>query len=556
MKRTVQIPLFAISILCGLTISAQNRQIIKGDDAFKLQNYTVAAGYYIKALESGDVYHDLYLLNQKIGDCYQAAKKYELASAYYEKYLKLVIVPEKEIVQKYAAVLLNQGKVKEAKEQFTTLSIQNPEDEKLKRMIDCCDFAEVQLSKSNAGQVINLELINSPQSEFGPAFYNGSLIFASKRINKDFSTIDIESVPGFSDFYIAGFNKKLQHFANPQRLKGEINSAYDDGTFTFSPVTKKAYLTHCSSNRDSCRIFQARFEKNRWVDLKLVSIGGNEYNYAHPSLSSDGKILYFTSDMPGGKGGKDLWKATVTTSGNIIDPVNLGILNSSGDDVFPFILGDSVLFFASDGHPGMGGLDIFYSHCYNNLFEKPVNAGAPVNSTADDFGIILKNSLDTSYFCSNRNTDTNDDIFAFYGKVILDEKIKNLIQPARGTVVITDNKRDKSAVETAIPVNDNIGLSVDTIKASRITTTNTKLVPVTSTKIFYRVQITASFQLVNTPVKFSGISGIIDIYGLSVEKADRFYKYRIGNFETREEAFAVQELLRKSGYQDCFIVQF
>jgi tetratricopeptide (TPR) repeat protein len=545
-----------VYLFIGITLCAQNKLVEKGDHAYKMQLYNTAAGYYLKALESGNVFHDAYLLNKKTGDCYHAIKKYELASLYYEKYLKAVTQPDDEVRLKYANMLLNQGKVRDAKEQFSELLKKNPGNEELKRMIACCNFAEVQMDRSNYNPVTNLEHVNSPQSEFGLALYDGNLVFSSNRLNKDFTTINESWGLGFSDIYMAGFDPKLQTFTRPGRLKGDINSAYHDGTFTFSSVTQTAYLTRCGINRDSCTIYQARYEKKRWVELKPVPIGDKKYNYAHPSLSSDGKTLYFTSDMPGGKGGKDIWMATVTPAGKIINTRNLSEINTSKDEVFPFILGDSVLFFASEGHIGMGGLDIFFSRIQKNHFANPINPGSPVNSTGDDFSIVLNESPDTLFFCSNREAGSNDDIYSYSGNIFKEVKTNLGVDSVQGNpaVLMTREEPLPVAVNPVESKNSGIPGETSTVKKN-ILPENMELVNVVPEK-FFRVQIVASSRLVNTPVQFSGIEDMIDTYGLSLEKVAGLYKYRIGNFETRQEAVVVQELLRKRGYRDCFIVQF
>ncbi|MBT6007531.1 MAG: OmpA family protein [Prolixibacteraceae bacterium] len=348
--------------------------------------------------------------------------QYESAIKYYENYISRN--PEDNVAKyHYADLLFKTGNIIKARTNFLELKEKSPGNPEYERMIACCNFAISETEKPNKQQIKNQELINTEQSEFGLAFFKDKLIFASMRLTDDYSSIHGRTNQGFSDFFSAGFDTVFNMFNNTERLSGNINSPFNEGTFTYNEGLNTAFFTQCKKNPDLCKILKAKYEKNKWDDIKEVLLGQPDYNFAHPSLSSDGATLYFASDLPGGLGGKDLWKAPVFPDGGVGDPVHLGnSVNTPNDDMFPLIIGDSILFFASDGHIGMGGLDIYYSKIENGLYDRPKNVGAPINSTGDDFSILINPDFVGGYFCSNRNnTEKSDDVFAFFHNIILDD---------------------------------------------------------------------------------------------------------------------------------------
>lgn len=405
------------------TVSSQNSFILKGDAEFRLKNYTRAIFWYNRLLTKEKLTPKTSELYKKLGDCYRLMNQSEQAANAYSRYIRAVPLCDRKTSFDFGNALLKSGKIKEARIRFSELYSQFPDDGEIKRMIDCCDFAKSQLSVSSQKPVKNQELINSGESEFGLSFFRGDLIFASQRLTDDYSSIDGRTSQGYSDFYLAKFNGGSKMYTDPVRLQGTLNSSFNDGTFTYSERMNTAIFAQCKKNPDLCALFTAKYIDEKWSGIKPLEVGQPGYNYAHPAFSADGRVLFFASDMPGGKGGKDIWMAPVLSDGELGLPENLGDwINTSGDDMFPYLVGDTLLFFASDGHIGMGGLDIFYVKIINGVFGKPVNAGAPVNSVCDDFSIILNDDLNGGYFCSGREGEGHsDDIYAFYHNLFLND---------------------------------------------------------------------------------------------------------------------------------------
>jgi hypothetical protein len=429
-------------------------------------------------------------------------------------------------------------------------------------MVDCCNFAVNQLLLSNLPSVSNVEQLNSPQSEYGLAFFKDSLIYASTRLNRDFLSIDKDTEEGNSDFYITGYNPKSHEFVKPNRIYNNLNSFASEGAFTFSPLTGIAFFSRYDSDSAKSKIYQAKLKRKRWVEVKPVNMGVKDFNFMHPSLSGDGKYLFFTSDMPGGYGGEDIWKAEVSSSGTVSDAVNLGpAVNTDKDEAFPNIAGDSVLFFASEGHIGMGGMDIFMAGIGENQVDSPVNIGAPINSTSDDFGILLNIQGPGGYFCSNRKQDQQEDIFAFNHTILIPGRKlprETVVPPKEADNSKVISVREEAAVRKpdAETNRGNDGLAYNPGAISVTNTLDSVITSIELNTVFYRIQVIASAQLVDPVKQFSTISEIIDTYGLSVEKVNKIYKYRIGNFMSEKDALVIQQILRKRGYKDCFLVAF
>ena len=215
------------------------------------------------------------------------------------------------------------------------------------------------------------------------------------------------------------FSKKDEKGAwqRPELAEGGVNTEHDEGIISFSPDGNTMYLTrarHEEGINTSVEICTSSRNDAQWSAPQLFQITGDTLSsYAHPAVSPDGKYLYFVSDMPGGYGGKDIWRIDLTERGSGVE--NLGVqINTPGDEMFPYIKSDSTLYFASDGHPGMGGLDIFKATMNEFGVWKIENLGYPINSPGDDFGITFETGREAGFFSSNRNDGRGyDHLYSF-----------------------------------------------------------------------------------------------------------------------------------------------
>lgn len=260
---------------------------------------------------------------------------------------------------------------------------------------------------------------NTENADFSPCLINDNLFFISTR-KKDVGKLhysDHQDIP-LSDIYIWEQGKKP-----PKPIPGNLNTFWFEGPLTEaedsnSILFTRSYSSHkadsIESNTEKLHIYRAFKKGKQWAVDENLKFQDPLYSFAHPSFSHDKKWLFFSSDIPGGYGGMDIYR--IDLSDPAAKPVNLGRkINTPGNEVFPFAGREGLLYFASDGHAGLGGMDIYSSPYHlNGQFDRPVNPGYPLNSSADDFGIFLKNGSQEGWFSSNRgNHPLDDDIYTF-----------------------------------------------------------------------------------------------------------------------------------------------
>ena len=261
---------------------------------------------------------------------------------------------------------------------------------------------------------------------------------------------DPSTMQGFSDIYHSEYDKDASKWKKPVAFDGYMNTKFNEGAFSYSETENIGYYTQCnteSKKKNTCNIFLSQYDdmKKSWGKTMKINIPNDSFSLTQPSISADGKTLYFSANFPGGYGGNDIYKVQKTGDNQWSKPENLGpTINTPGNDVFPYISGDTLLVYSSDGLVGFGSLDLYYSKIKSGVYGTPVNFQQPFNSSADDFGLIFnKPGLLEGYFCSNRQGGVgDDDIYKFTmipvelsadGYVMLDKAGK---KPLKGANVI------------------------------------------------------------------------------------------------------------------------
>ncbi len=277
------------------------------------------------------------------------------------------------------------------------------------------------LKDSSLVTVYNLA-INSPESDFGPTLNDGKVIFSSAQEKEQM----IFGWNGryFLQLYTGTIGEETYELEDVEQFRGNVNTKYHEAIVAFTPEQDAMYFTRNNfykgkrgSNVEGAtllKIFRAEKQGKKWGKVEGIHFNSDEYSVGHPSLSSDGQIMYFTSDMPGGYGGTDIWK-TEWNGEDWGKPINLGpSINTPADEMFPWISNENILYFSSEGLPGLGGLDLFSSEMQGSSFAKPKNLGAPLNSSRDDFQLVLTDDGQGGYFSSNRPRGKgDDDIYSF-----------------------------------------------------------------------------------------------------------------------------------------------
>ncbi len=305
-------------------------------------------------------------------------------------------------------------------------------------LLACSSF----LSAQSEGEekrvfITNEATINTENLDYSPAFFEDGIVFISNRVSaKRYRVTDKRIDKNIMSIYHSQRSESGSLMA-PEPLE-ELLSTVHEGPMTFDRTAENIFFTRNNYKNGKkkkakdgivkLKIYTAYKVQEEWSNVEELSFNDDESNTAHPSISVDGKNIYFASDRPGGMGGMDIWM--VQRRGDEWGtPINMGpMINTDGDEVFPFIHADGTLYFASNGHMGLGGLDLFYSSLNeSNVWKKPSSLGKPFNTENDDFGFIVDRDKKNGYFSSSRPGGLGeDDIYSFYALDNLDAVSGNL----------------------------------------------------------------------------------------------------------------------------------
>jgi len=311
------------------------------------------------------------------------------------------------------------GRYPQAIEEFRKYRQLVPGDPRTEQQIRSCELAMEWQASPESYVVEELKEANSSDSDFGPAFARddyGLLWFTSSRDDAKGNKEHGATGQSFTDIFETRLDKKGK-WSTPVPID-LFNSEFEDGTPSFSSDYTEVYFTRCEAGKreaKGCVIMYSTREGTRWADPVKIDLLADSMVVAHPALSPDGQTLFFVSDMPGGMGGKDIYRSTRTSPGSPwSSPENLGPdINTRGNELFPYVREDGTLYFASDGHIGMGGLDIFKAVSQAGDGWTVENMKPPINSPADDFGITFERDAEKGIFSSSRKGRGDDDLYTF-----------------------------------------------------------------------------------------------------------------------------------------------
>lgn len=359
----------------------------------------------------------------ELGDCYRLTSKFDKAEYWYGKAVeKGDVDPEYKLY--YAKMLQANEKYEEAAKWYANYKQSVPEDKRATNQLKAsADYGQYLLTRDRF-QVKNLSF-NTSGYDFAPVWYDKGLIFSSSRdSSKAISNESMWTGTQFFDMYYVEGEKT--EFSKPKALKADAATKYHEAAATFTPDKKKVYFTRNNFYNNKLKtssdkivklnIYESDIDGMNWKNDKAFQYNNSEYSVGHPALTADGNTMYFISDMPGGFGGTDIY-VTKKEGESWGIPKNLGEeINTEGMEMFPYVDDEGVLYFASDGQGGLGGLDIFRTR-YNDKaekFGKVRNFGAPVNSSYDDFSLVYGKDKSVGYFTSNRPEGKGlDDIYSF-----------------------------------------------------------------------------------------------------------------------------------------------
>ncbi|MDT0622961.1 OmpA family protein [Croceitalea vernalis] len=431
--------LFTIALLGVHFYSfSQERILERANQKYDEYSFRPAIDIYEKVLEKGYESSDIL---KKLGNAYYYNGKYEDAASIYEKLVQKydsVITPD--YLFRYAQTLKTLGDYQKSNIMMTRFAEKTNPDNDGKTKI----FDYLEKIKENSGRYdIEQFKYNSKYSDFAPAFYNNGLIFSSDRDTGNFARYrHTWNSKDFLDLFIVKDNDASDNIV--QKVLGDVNTRLHEST---SIVTKDGTTMYFTRNNfldgkkykddkgtTRLKIYEAKLVDGEWIDITELPFNSDSYSIAHPALSPDEKALYFASDMPGTLGESDIFKVQIIGDGTYGSPVNLGkTINTVARETFPFITSDDVLYFSSDGHSGLGGLDVFATKIAFEEYDQPiVNVGEPINTKFDDFSFIMDQESKKGFFASNRLDGLGeDDIYGF----VENEPIQlDCLQDVTGTV--------------------------------------------------------------------------------------------------------------------------
>jgi outer membrane protein OmpA-like peptidoglycan-associated protein len=447
--------IFSLLMLLSIISNAfgQETKLNKANKKYDKYSYVDAIEIYEKVAEKGYKSVELF---QKLGNAYYFNSDLPNASKWYGALFNLNETVEPEYYFRYAQALKAEENY-EKSNYYMELFNEKTTDSRGKLFSENKDYLK-DIEAVTPKYKINKTDINSEFYDYGPSFFGNQIVFTSSRSEGNlYSKIHDWTKQNFTDLFVAQIDStgKLENVTN---FSTTINTKFNESSPVFTKDGKTMYFTRNNYNDGKKRksddkeimekIYKAEFINGEWTNVKELPFCSDNYKTAHPALSPDEKTLFFVSNMPGTIGNADLYQVAIKSNGSFGQPENLGpTINTEGRETFPFVAADNTLFFASNGHLGLGGLDIFEAKFTNNGFTKPVNVGKPINSSMDDFGYVA-NSDNLGFFTSNRTGGTGfDDIYTFticthlQSGVIIDAETNEILVNAK--VVLFDDKMNE-----------------------------------------------------------------------------------------------------------------
>ncbi len=415
-------------LVCSGEVAAQNKHTKAADDAFADQQYSLAVEKYQKAYSKVKKNRDERdRISFQMAECYRLMNNTKRAEISYKRLIGDRYKKQNpKILLYYADALKVNGKYEEAIEQYTAYKELVPNDTVAAAAIESAQLSLEWIQNPSKYTVELQKKISSRDDDFSPAYADRnfkSIIFTSNRDAATGKNNDNWTGMKFTDLFFARKDRK-EEWTNPVLLDQDdvVNTESNEGSGQFNSRFTSLYFTRCWNEprkKNGCAIYKAsRIGGTAWGEASMLDLGiDSTVANGHPTISSDESLIIFSSDRAGGLGGKDLWKIIKKAKGGgYTRPINLGPgINTPGDEMFPFLRSDSILYFSSNGHPGMGGLDIFVSTLSDEKWGTPENVKYPINSHADDFSIVFNlDEPEEGFFSSNRpGGKGKDDIYSF-----------------------------------------------------------------------------------------------------------------------------------------------
>ncbi|MFT7900865.1 OmpA family protein [Tenacibaculum ascidiaceicola] len=464
MKKHYLIFYFLFALL-NTSAFAQIALVEKANTKYSTYDFIDARKIYLKVVEKNYGSAEIY---RKLGNTYYFNSDYSKAAKWY--YNLIDRFPNEALTVDYFRAAQCLKSINQPEEAEKLMEIYRFKGGKITSLDSYKNVADTLFKKGVHDKLFEIEKIpvNTEYSDFGPAFYGDNIVFASSRKNPTLSKEQTNELAGwdeqpFLNLYQVSLDKDM-NFGKVKAFNKNVNSPYHESTAVFTKDGNTMYFTRNNyingkkkRDRDHVvrlKIYKATRNGNTWENIQELPFNNDNYSVGHPTLSPDEDKLYFSSDMPGSLGMSDIWYVKILGEDIYTSPVNLGNkINTAERETFPFVSDENNLYFSSDGHSGMGGLDIFVTKLEENSHGEVSTFGEPINSPKDDFGFIIKEDR-IGYFTSNRDGkegSKSDDIYQIWERCeitiqgpVMDKNTGELIPNAEVTLIDSNNKEVKT----------------------------------------------------------------------------------------------------------------
>lgn len=440
--------LYISIFLTSITLYAQSGKINHGDKLFDKFSYIKAIEFYQDAYDKDP--NNIHV-NKQLGDCYMLLRQPQHATQYYKKVVKSKNVDPK-YYYAYSQALRASGDYKKSEKWMRKFKATGVVDSRVDQFFNDLDFIDVIQKRKKRYTVTNSPL-NTVNSDYGAIRHKGDTYFVSAREDEDAS---VKRLYNWNNQPFLDIFKVNDTSSAISRLEEGVNTKFHEGAACFTPDGKYMFFTRNNyfnkneikddNNVNNLKIFKAEWIEGQWRNSIPLFFSSDAYSVGHPSISADGKKLFFTSDMPGGYGGTDIYVSEIHERGGVRKPMNLGpTINTEGNEMFPFYHSlENKLYFSSEGHVGLGQLDVFVAEHNDGEYKDVTNLGTPINSVSDDFAYNLNDIGSEGFIASNREGGVgDDDIYTFTRdrnltlKGIITDKVTH--EPLENAKVILSN---------------------------------------------------------------------------------------------------------------------
>ncbi|MEP5829624.1 MAG: OmpA family protein [Maribacter dokdonensis] len=448
--------LLVIALSFGSMLNAQDKKTKRAKADFNSYAYAEAIESYEELVKEGYTSEEIH---KNLGDAYYQKGDYNASAYWYEQlFAEPQINVDTEYLYKYAQTLKSSGNYELSHVWMQKFAEQKKGDIRAFKFQENKDYLDKIKENSQRYDIKNIP-VNSASADFAPSFFGEQLIFSTARdTGRILKSVHKWNNKPFTNLYTTKVTENGE-FSVAERLSKKLNKKTHESSTAFAKDGSTVYFTRNNSKngnflRDKeglsrLKIYRATLNDGEWEDIMELPFNSENYSVAHPTLSNDERKLYFASDMPGTYGQSDIFVVDINEDGTFGTPKNLGNeINTESRETFPFITEDEVLYFASDGHPGLGGLDIFATKIDDMDALYILNVGEPVNSVQDDFSFIMDQKLKKGYFASSREGGVgSDDIYSFTETRPLDLQCRTEL-----TGVVKDGKTGEPLKDADIKV--------------------------------------------------------------------------------------------------------